>query len=234
MMTDTTLSQARAQLLREIEREFAYTGDMTGCPQLDARVKAALEAVPREHFLPGHLHHQAYGNHPLPIGEGQTISQPYIVALMNQCLALTPASRVLEIGTGSGYQAAVLAHLAAEVYSVETVATLGALARERLQALGLDNVHLRIGNGRLGWPEAAPFDAIMVTAASERVPAALLEQLAPQGRLIAPVGGSFSQELVLYHKDAAGRLNSRTLLPVMFVPLIDTASPDRAGPAADD
>lgn len=233
-MTDTPLSQARAQLLREIEREFAYTGDMTGCPQLDARVKAALEAVPREHFLPAHLHRQAYGNHPLPIGEGQTISQPYIVALMSQCLRLTPQSRVLEIGTGSGYQAAVLAHLAAEVYSVETVASLGALARERLAALGLDNVHTRVGNGCLGWPEAAPFDAIMITAASAQVPGALLEQLAPEGRLIAPVGGAFSQELALYHKDAAGRLDSRTLLPVMFVPLVGTPPADGTGPAADD
>ena len=232
-MTDTTLNQARARLLREIEREFAYTGGMTGCPQLDPRVRAALEAVPREHFIPADLRHQAYGNHPLPIGEGQTISQPYIVALMSQCLALTPQSRVLEIGTGSGYQAAILAHLAAEVYSVETVAALGTLARERLQALGLDNVHTRIGNGRLGWPEAAPFDGVMITAACERVPPALLEQLAPGGRLIAPVGGAFSQELLLYRKTADGRISSQDLLPVMFVPLVDRDGGEPPGTAGD-
>ncbi|BAZ94625.1 protein-L-isoaspartate O-methyltransferase [Thiohalobacter sp. COW1] len=233
-MTDTALNQARARLLREIEQEFAYTGAMTGCPQLDPRVRAALEAVPREHFIPAHLRHQAYGNHPLPIGDGQTISQPYIVALMSQCLALTPHSRVLEIGTGSGYQAAILARLAAQVYSVETVAALGRLAQERLQALGLDNVHTRIGNGRLGWPEAAPFDGVMITAACERVPPALLEQLAPAGRLIAPIGGTFSQELMLYRKAADGRISSEDLLPVMFVPLVDRDGGEPQGAAADD
>ena len=233
-MTEPSLNQARARLLREIDNEFAYTGEMTGCPRLDPRVRAALEAVPREHFIPAHLRHQAYGNHPLPIGEGQTISQPYIVALMSQCLALTPAAKVLEIGTGSGYQTAILAHLAGEVYSIEAVASLGALARERLQTLGLDNVHIRIGNGREGWPEAAPFDAIIITAASAAVPAALLEQLAPEGRLIAPLGGAFSQTLILYRKDARGRLNSQDLLPVMFVPLVDRPAGKPETPDADE
>ena len=207
------------RLIREIEREVAETQGYTGRAKLSEPVLRALRSVPREAFVPDHLRDQACGNYPLPIGLGQTISQPYIVAIMTELLDLSRDSRVLEIGTGSGYQAAVLSRVAASVYSVERVRVLGESARRLFDELGYDNIHTRIGDGYLGWPEHAPFDAVIVTAAAPEIPAPLLEQLAAGGRLIAPVEGSFGQTLMLVSKDADGQVQRRPTLPVAFVPL---------------
>jgi protein-L-isoaspartate(D-aspartate) O-methyltransferase len=159
-------------------------------------VLAAMGAVPRHAFVPEALRDQAYSDEPLPIGEGQTISQPFIVALMTEALQLSRGERVLEIGTGSGYQAAVLAHMGAEVYSIERLPSLAAAAVRRLHDLGYTNVHIRTADGNDGWPEAAPFDAVLVTAAAREIPRAPLQQLRIMGRMVLPVGGDDSQELV--------------------------------------
>jgi len=188
----------------------------------DPAVLRAIAEVPRELFVPEDLRDAAWDDRPLPIGHGQTISQPFIVAYMTERLALTGRERVLEVGTGSGYQAAVLARLAARVWSIERVEALAARARELLLGkLALDNVELRAGDGQLGWPEAAPFDRIIVTAAAAAVPPALVEQLAPGGLMILPVGeDAGAQVLRLVMKDADRRLEERDLLPVRFVPLV--------------
>ncbi len=188
----------------------------------DERVLSAMAQVPRHLFVPDGERRQAYEDHPLPIGSGQTISQPYIVALMTSLLGLTPQSRVLEIGTGSGYQAAVLSRLAAEVYSVEIVPDLAARALGTLARLGYDNIHVRIADGYRGWSEAAPFDAIVLTAAPAAVPQPLLDQLKPGGRMVLPVGG-IDQDLVLMTKGADGSLKRQTVLPVRFVPMTGEA-----------
>jgi len=190
----------------------------------DPAVLAAMAAVPRHLFVPPQHREQAYEDIPLPIGHGQTISQPYIVALMTQALGLRPDSRVLEIGTGSGYQSAILAHITPTVWSVETIAELAGAARERLQGLGY-GVSVRAGDGRLGWPEHAPYDGIIVTAASPDVPPALAAQLAEGGRLVIPVGeGSWDQVLWLIRRDG-DRLQKQYLAGVRFVPLVASASP---------
>lgn len=187
----------------------------------DEAVLRAMRTVSRHLFVPGTFSKQAYEDHPLPIGGGQTISQPYIVAYMTEMLKVSKDHRVLEIGTGSGYQAAVLAVLADRVYSIEIVRNLGEEARERLQRLGYGNVEVRIGNGYLGWPEAAPFDRIMLTAAPDEIPRELIEQLKPNGRLIAPVGPVHGlQELIVVDKDATGKIRRRAVLPVRFVPMV--------------
>jgi protein-L-isoaspartate(D-aspartate) O-methyltransferase len=191
----------------------------------DARVLAAMGRVPRHELVPEGERDEAYEDGPLPIGEGQTISQPYIVAAMSEAAALSGSERVLEVGTGSGYQAAVLSALAREVYTIELEPTLAERAREALARLGCTNVHTRTGDGYRGWPEAAPFDAIVVTAAPDHVPPALLEQLAPGGRLVIPVGGSGDQELMLYTKTGRG-VERRQLMPVRFVPLRGEARDD--------
>jgi protein-L-isoaspartate(D-aspartate) O-methyltransferase len=189
----------------------------------DPAVLRAMAVVPRHLFVPPQYRDQAYEDIPLPIGHGQTISQPYIVALMTQALRLRPDSRVLEIGTGSGYQSAVLAHIAPNVWSVETIFELAETARERLQGLGL-NVAVREGDGRLGWPENAPYDGIIVTAASPDVPPALAVQLAEGGRLVIPVGGgSWDQVLWLIRKEGDA-LQKQYLADVRFVPLVATPS----------
>jgi protein-L-isoaspartate(D-aspartate) O-methyltransferase len=188
----------------------------------DERVLAAMAQVPRHLFVPDGERGQAYEDHPLPIGSRQTISQPYVVALMTSLLALTPRSRVLEIGTGSGYQAAVLSRLAAEVYSVEIVPDLAARALGTLARLGYDNIHVRIADGYRGWSEAAPFDAIVLTAAPAEVPQPLLDQLKPGGRMVLPVGG-VEQDLVLITKGADGSIRRQTVLPVRFVPMTGEA-----------
>ncbi len=185
---------------------------------VDERVLAALADVPRHHFVPDDQSGSAYRNRPLPIGWGQTISQPFIVALMTQLLRLTPQSRVLEVGTGSGYQAAVLARLAGHVYSIEIVAPLAERAAAALAGLGARNVTTRTGDGYRGWPEAAPFDAVIVTAAPEHVPPALVEQLKPGGRMVIPVG-TLDQELVVIDKAPDGTVRHSTIVPVRFVPL---------------
>lgn len=191
----------------------------TGRDALDERVLQAMAKVPRHEFVPEAFRARAYENRPLPIGEGQTISQPFIVALMTDLAAVDRDSVVLEIGTGSGYQAAVLAELAARVHTIEIVEPLGRRAAETLERLGYDNVLVRIGDGYRGWPEAAPFDAIVVTAAPDEVPRPLIEQLAPGGRLVIPVGSPGAvKSLRLIEKDAEGRLTERDVLPVAFVP----------------
>ena len=187
----------------------------------DPRVLDAMRAVPRHEFVPVALREDAYGDSPLPIGHGQTISQPYIVALMTELARPSPADRVLEVGTGSGYQAAVLSRLVARVFSVELVDPLAQSAASTLRRLGYANVTVRSGDGYLGWPDEAPFDIIIVTAAPEEVPAALLAQLKPGGRLIVPVGRVYDvQDLQLIEKDATGRVSTRSVIPVRFVPMV--------------
>ena len=183
-------------------------------------VLEAMRKVPRHAFVPEEYRQWAYSDQPLPIGEGQTISQPYIVAYMTQELRIKPADRVLEIGTGSGYQAAVLGELAREVYTIEIVESLGRTAGRRLKALGYDNVQVRVGDGYNGWPEAAPFDAIMVTAGAEELPQPLLDQLAEDGRMIIPIGphGGVRQLTLITRKK--GSFRSEKLMPVRFVPFV--------------
>ncbi len=188
----------------------------------DAKTLAALRRVPRHLFVPEAARDHAYEDYPLPIGEGQTISQPYIVAYMTEALRLRGGERVLEIGTGSGYQAAILAEIAAEVYSIEIVASLAASAAERLAALGYANVRVRAGDGYRGWPEAAPFDGILVTAAPDHVPQPLVDELKPGGRLVIPVGVD-AQELRVLVKRADGGLDEERTLPVRFVPMTGEA-----------
>ena len=184
----------------------------------DPRVLAALRKVPRHRFVDAAQRAEAYEDHPLPIPGNQTISQPYIVALMTELLELEPSSRVLEIGTGSGYQSAVLAELAERVYTIEIVPELARLAASRLKELGYESVTVREGDGYRGWPEHAPFDGIIVTAAPERIPQPLLDQLAPGGIMVIPVGGFF-QELKVFRKSADGRVTEKDILPVRFVPM---------------
>jgi protein-L-isoaspartate(D-aspartate) O-methyltransferase len=184
----------------------------------DARVLAAMRKVPRHEFVPEFGRDEAYADEPLPIGYGQTISQPYIVAAMSEALALTGSERVLEIGTGSGYQTAVLAELAAEVFTIETVTPLLERAGSILARLGYSNIRFREGDGSLGWPEEAPFDAVLAAAAPAEIPAALREQLAPGGRLVLPVG-SVRQDLVLIRRREGG-FEERSLFPVRFVPMV--------------
>lgn len=220
----TTWSQSwqeKAQaLLAEIRRDFRATATMTGLEPLDPRIEKALLEVPRHLFVPPAYRPQAYENRPLPIGHGQTISQPYIVALMTALLNPQQDHMVLEVGTGSGYQAAVLSRLVKHVYTIEIIQPLAEQARKRLQQLGYDNVTVRHGDGYFGWPEHSPFDGILVTAAASHIPPPLIEQLKPGGRMVIPVGGRFlTQSLVLVEKDAAGKVTTRQLLPVSFVPL---------------
>jgi protein-L-isoaspartate(D-aspartate) O-methyltransferase len=184
----------------------------------DPRVLAAMERVPRHLLVPEEVRAEAYEDHPLPIGHGQTISQPYIVAFMSEALDVQPDHRVLEIGTGSGYQAAVLAELAREVYTMEIVEPLAESARRALETMKYTNVHVRAGNGYLGWPEHAPYDRIIVTAAPEEVPPALVEQLKVGGIMAIPVGSGMMQELRILRRTADGMETLRTL-PVRFVPM---------------
>lgn len=210
----------RAELVREIELEVRATRSYLGRDELDPRVIAALGKVPRHEFVPMQQRAFAYDNHPLPIGHGQTISQPYIVAIMTDLLGVFDGGRVLEIGTGSGYQAAVLAELCEAVYTIEIVAPLGEQARSQLKQLGYDNVHVKIGDGYAGWPEQAPFDGIIVTAAAPSVPEPLIEQLRPGGRMIIPVRQRAGFEnLMLIEKAADGTLIETEIVPVRFVPL---------------
>jgi protein-L-isoaspartate(D-aspartate) O-methyltransferase len=209
-----------AALLAEIETEMRVTARWTGRAQLSPRVAAALAKVRRTAFVAHGSEHAAYENRPLPIGCGQTISQPYIVALMTELLDLHPNDKVLEIGTGSGYQAAVLAELTNSVYSIEVIPELAQRAAAALAAEGYRTVNLRTGNGALGWPEEAPFDAIIVTAAAPEIPPALIEQLRTGGRMMIPVGPRHGdQTLVLITRNDAGEVTQRDVLPVAFVPL---------------
>jgi protein-L-isoaspartate(D-aspartate) O-methyltransferase len=191
----------------------------TGIAEFSPQVIAAMQAVPRHEFVPPEQRAAAYRNRPLPIGHNQTISQPFIVAMMTELLQVKSDHRILEVGTGSGYQAAVLAGLAREVYSIEIIRELGETAAATLQRLGYANVTARIGDGYQGWPEHAPFDGIIVTAAPDHVPPALIEQLKPNGRLVIPVGDVF-QDLMVITKNPDGTTTSTAIVPVRFVPLI--------------
>ena len=213
-------AQARQHLVAVIEQDVRDTSLYLDKEVLDPRVMTAIARVPRHEFVPAAQRPRAYTNRPLPIGHGQTISQPYIVALMSDLIKPQADDRVLELGTGSGYQAAILAELTGQVYSIEIIEALGKQATERLSRLGYDNVTTRIGDGYYGWEEHAPFDAIVVTAAASHVPPPLVAQLKPGGRMVIPVGSRFlTQQLVLIEKDPGGQLITRQILPVKFVPL---------------
>lgn len=210
----------REQLLREIEADVRETSSRIGRKQLSGSVMNALATVPRHAFVPEHLRRSAYKNRPLPIGFGQTISQPYIVAIMTDLLDVEETDTVLEVGTGSGYQAAVLSQLVKQVHTIEIIEPLGEQAKTRLADLGYENVSVRIGDGYYGLEAHAPFDAIMVTAAANQIPPPLVKQLKPGGRMIIPVGGAFmTQQLVLVEKSQEGEVSTKQLLPVVFVPL---------------
>ena len=216
----------RERLIAEIEQETRDTAAYTGRAQLGPRVLEALRRVPRERFVPEGGQEAAYCNMPLGIGHGQTISQPFIVAIMTELLDLQPGDTVLEVGTGSGYQAAVLAELAREVCTIEVIPALAERARGALASAGYRNVVFRTGDGALGWPERSPFDAIMVTAAAPEVPPALVEQLRPGRRMVIPVGRPHGiQDLVLIEKDAGGTVRQRVVLQVAFVPLTRPKAP---------
>ena len=203
------------------EREAMVRDQIRARGVRSEKVLDALRKVQRHLFVPDEMVGAAYSDRPLPIGHGQTISQPYIVGFMTDLLDVEPDHRVLEIGTGSGYQAAILAELAGEVFSIEIVEPLGNRARETLVGLGYEHVQLRIGNGYLGWPEAAPFDRVIVTAAPEEMPQALVDQLKPGGRLLAPVGPVYgAQEIIRLDKDISGKVRRRAVLPVRFVPMV--------------
>jgi len=208
---DTDPASTRARMVAEIEARGVS----------DPSVLAALRKVPREEFVAPSLRSLAYTDRPLPIGEGQTISQPYIVALMSELAGLRPRARVLEVGTGSGYQAAVLAEMGCEVYSIEIVESLARSAAERLRRLGYASVQVRAGDGYRGWPDRAPFAAILVTAAPEAIPPPLKEQLAVGGRLVIPVGARFGQLLVVTR--TASGFETREVAPVAFVPMTGEA-----------
>ena len=217
-LTEEQQAKRRAALVSEI-RSYPSSGFLAP-GVLDARVLEAMAKVPRHHFVPDALQANAYENRPLGIGHGQTISQPYIVALMTDLARIAPGDRVLEIGTGSGYQAAIAAELARSVYSIEIIEPLAREAAARLARLGYRNVETRVADGYHGWEEKGPFDAMLVTAAVTHIPPPLVKQLKPGGRMVIPVGAQFSvQQLVLIDKQADGSIRTRQIIPVRFVPL---------------
>jgi protein-L-isoaspartate(D-aspartate) O-methyltransferase len=219
-MEEIMTSNSLRKMLRTIEQEAELTATLTGRASFDPRVMAALEQVPRDAFVPEQMRRYAFDNGPLPIGRGQTISQPYIVALMTDLLETQVTQTILEIGTGSGYQAAILAQLVQQVYSLEIIPSLAVAATALLSQLGYDNIEVRTGDGHSGWPEHAPYDGIIVTAAATYLPPALIDQLKPGGRLVIPVGHSqISQELLLLEKDQTGQLSTTGILSVVFVPM---------------
>lgn len=212
--------QQREELLEEVQALAAKAGGQGLPRKFSDDVMNAMRDVPRHEFVPVEQRRYAYLNEPLPIGYGQTISQPYIVALMTELLKLEPDDLVLEIGTGSGYQAAVLDAAGANVYTIEIVQELAGQAEERLQRLGYGDIRTKMGDGYYGWPEAAPFDGILVTAAASHIPPPLIAQLGPGGRMVIPVGPQFSvQQLMLITKNQDGTVRTQMLLPVAFVPL---------------
>jgi protein-L-isoaspartate(D-aspartate) O-methyltransferase len=216
---DDELAEARRGMIAAIERDVRDTARLINRESFSERVMDAMASVPRHEFVPERVRAKAYENRPLPIGRGQTISQPYIVALMTDLLEPRPGDRVLEIGTGSGYQAAILSRLVSDVYSIEIISELGEQAAARLQRLGYDNVSTRIADGYDGWPGAAPFDGILVTAAISHIPPPLVRQLKPGGRMIIPVGTRFqTQYLTIVEKEPDGSVTTRQVIPVIFVP----------------
>jgi protein-L-isoaspartate(D-aspartate) O-methyltransferase len=222
-MAENALFMLREQMVEIIAAHAYYARDQIGKEMLDERVMAAMRKVPRHEFVPIELVPYAYVDQPLPIGYNKTISQPFIVALMTDLLDVGPGDSVLEIGTGLGYHTAVLAELAMKVYSVEIIEELATQARRRLLPLGYDNIELRIGNGEHGWAEHAPFERILVCAASELIPTGLIAQLRPGGRMVVPAGMPDSQTLMIVEKTAEGRIKTREVLPVRFA-LLETAN----------
>ena len=225
LLSEETLAQdyaaQRQRMVAEVEAMYAETRGPTGLAAMSPQVRAALGKVERHRLVPPGQQALAYRNHPLPIGRGQTISQPYIVALSTDLVVLQPQHNVLEVGTGSGYQAAVLAEIAQRVYSIEIIDSLAREAKENLAKLNYRNIEIKIGDGYQGWPEKAPFDAIVVTAAAPQVPGALLAQLKAGGRMVIPVGAAGqTQELVLVTKEMDGTSRQKRVLPVRFVPLL--------------
>jgi protein-L-isoaspartate(D-aspartate) O-methyltransferase len=218
------------EMLRTIEAECALTTGMTGIRAFRPEVMVAMAQVPRDEFVPPEMQPHAFANNPLPIGDGQTISQPFIVALMTELLDPDPDKVILEVGTGSGYQAAILAGLVRQVYSLDILPDLAQRAKDLLRRLGYANVDVRAGDGYRGWPEHAPFDGIIVTAAASHVPPPLTEQLRPGGRLVIPVGLPYMhQELLLIEKDRDGQCHTRDVLGVAFVPLTGREGHDEPG-----
>ena len=215
--SDSRFAAERERMVETIDGITPVAG-VKGVRRIDRNVLDAMRSVPRHRLVAAEDAADAYDDRPLPIGQGQTISQPFIVALMTHLLAPRPDHVVLEVGTGSGYQAAILSRLVAQVYSIEIVPQLAERAAERLQELGYANIVVRQGDGYAGWPEHAPFDGIIVTAGAERIPAPLIAQLKPGGRMVIPLGPSDDQELVLVTKSAEGRIRQEALLPVRFVP----------------
>lgn len=211
----------RARMVAEVEAMYAETRAETGLPAMSPAVRKALGKVERHRLVPPGEASRAYRNYPLPIGAGQTISQPYIVALSTDLLQPKPTDVILEVGTGSGYQAAVLAEIVSRVFTIEIIESLGRTAAKRLEELGYGNIEVRIGDGYAGWPEKSPFDGIVVTAAAPRVPQALVDQLKLGGRMVIPLGGPGDiQYLKLLTKRADGGVEEKRVLPVRFVPLV--------------
>jgi protein-L-isoaspartate(D-aspartate) O-methyltransferase len=217
---DRPYAKKRQGMIQAIEQDVEQTSLYIGKDRFNQRVMQAMATVPRHEFVPDEEKPYAYENRPLPIGYGQTISQPYIVALMTDLLEVEPDDKVLEIGTGSGYQAAVLSELTKQVYTIEIIRPLGERAEAAFKRLNLTNIEVKIGDGYFGWKKHAPYDGIVVTAASSHIPPPLVDQLKPGGRMVIPVGSRFFvQQLLLVRKDSDGEVTTRQILPVRFVPL---------------
>lgn len=219
-METSDYAALRRQMIETIAIHALHVGNAIGEQGLGTRVMEVMGRVARHEFVPAELRPHAYIDHPLPIGFGKTISQPFMVALMTDLLDVQASDSVLELGTGLGYQAAVLADLAEQVYTVEIIGELALAARSRLQDLGYANVEVRLGDGSKGWPEHAPFDKVIVTAAPELVPPSLITQLKPGGRMVVPAGLEDDQRLMLVEMDDAGNVKTREVLPVCFSPLV--------------
>ena len=222
-MTDDALSQLQQQMIEIIAAHAVLAREQIGRETLDERVLKAMARVPRHQFVPVEFTAYAYADHPLPIGFDKTMSQPFIIALMTDLLDIQPTDTVLEIGTGLGYHAAILAELAAHVYTVEIVEELALQAERRLEPMGYTNIEARVGNGQYGWPQNAPFEKILVCAASELIPAPLISQLKPGGRMIVPTGIPDAQSLLLVTKNGDGKIATKEVLPVRFA-LLETGS----------
>jgi len=223
-MNTEELTALRQHMLVQIAAETIYVSARIGKAALAERTLEVMGRVPRHEFVPVELQSYAYANTPLPIGFDKTISQPFIVALMTDLLDLSAGDKVLEVGTGLGYQAAILAKLSRSVYSVEFIEELGAEAKQRLRRLGYSNIEFKIGNGYYGWPEHAPFDKIIVTAAPDLIPGPLIQQLKPGGKMVIPAGLPDAQQLILVEKDRSGQITTKEILPVRFSKLEGTES----------
>lgn len=219
-MSDSFFTDARDEMVGIIAAYAQMSADRIGRTEFGERVMTVMQKVPRHEFVPAELRHLAYVDSPLPIGYEKTISQPFIVALMTDLLEIRPEDKVLEIGTGLGYQSAILAELATRVFTVEIIEELAAEARRRLTRLGYGNIEYKVGDGSMGWPQHGPFDRIIVTAAPDLIPPPLLQQLKASGRMVIPAGIEDAQQLLLVEKDAGGRTRTKELIPVRFSQLV--------------